>query len=102
MSKTADELGIILDVSHLSECGFYELDEIVERPFIASHSNARTAVHEHRRNLTNEQIDVLIRRGGICGINLYTQFLAADREKCTIDTVTSHIDHILCLSAENI
>ncbi|MCX7615186.1 MAG: membrane dipeptidase, partial [Clostridiales bacterium] len=43
--KTADEIGIILDVSHLSQRGFFEIDEIVKRPFIASHSNSR-AVYE--------------------------------------------------------
>ncbi len=99
--KHAEELGVILDVSHLSERGFYDLAECSGRPFIASHSNAR-AVLDHRRNLKDEQLKVLIRREGICGINLYTRFLEKDAESCTIDTVIRHIEHVLSLGGEHI
>ncbi|MCX7615297.1 MAG: dipeptidase, partial [Clostridiales bacterium] len=60
------------------------------------------AVYEHRRNLTNEQLRILIHRGGICGINLYTEFLTSKLEKCSIDTIVRHIDHILSIGGEHI
>jgi membrane dipeptidase len=53
--KKAEEQGVVLDVSHLSERGFFDLAECTDRPFIASHSNAR-AVWDHRRNLRDEQL----------------------------------------------
>ncbi|MDP4108431.1 MAG: membrane dipeptidase [Bacillota bacterium] len=94
-------LGVVPDVSHLSEQGFFDVAEITKRPFIASHSNARVLCR-HRRNLTDEQLGVLIKRNCICGINLYAAFLSDDPDSCTVDTVVNHIEYIASLGGEHI
>lgn len=85
-------LGLILDVSHLAERGFFEvLDEYPGR-VVASHSNVRAllpAGRQSQRNLTDDQIRRLAAAGGIMGINLYSKFLAAGR--ATIENVIGHI-----------
>ena len=69
-----EELGIILDVSHLSDGGFFDAARVSKKPFIASHSNAR-AVSSHVRNLTDDMIRVIAERGGLIGLNFCTPFL---------------------------
>ena len=69
-----EELGIILDVSHLSDGGFFDAAKVSKKPFIASHSNAR-AVSSHVRNLTDDMIRVIAERGGLIGLNFCTPFL---------------------------
>ncbi len=69
-----ESLGIVLDVSHLSDRGFYGLCEIAKKPFIASHSNAR-AVCDVPRNLTDDMIKAIAERGGIIGLNYYADFV---------------------------
>lgn len=83
-------LGMIVDVSHLSRAGFWDLSERMEgRPFIASHSNAR-ALCDHRRNLDDEQIRAIAAARGCIGVNFYPPFLRATGE-ATIDDVVAHI-----------
>ena len=72
-----NEVGIAVDVSHLSDGGFWDVVDIVKGPFIASHSNAR-ALTPNSRNLTDEMIRVLAERGGIIGLNFAPQFLNHD------------------------
>lgn len=69
-----ERLGILLDVSHLSDAGFWDVVQHTTRPFIASHSNAR-AVCGHVRNLTDEMIRVIAERGGLTGLNYCASFL---------------------------
>ncbi len=85
-------LRMVLDVSHLGERGLWDLLEMTEGPVIASHSNAR-AVREHPRNLRDEQIKALATRGGVIGMNFYTEFLV-DGEQATIGDLLRHIRHI--------
>jgi membrane dipeptidase len=92
--RECDKLGIIMDVSHLSENAFWELAELSESPFIASHSNAR-AICPHRRNLTNEQINAIIARDGRIGITLVPWFVKSASPQ--ISDVLRHIDHICAL-----
>ncbi len=68
---------IIADVSHLSDAGFYDVAAAATRPFIASHSNAR-AVFDHPRNLTDDMIRVIGRRGGVVGLNFFADFIGGD------------------------
>lgn len=96
--RWCEELGIILDVSHLSERGFWELCELTERPLLATHSNSR-AVCAHRRNLTDEQIRELVRRDGRIGLNLYGPFLT-DRAHASSHDVLRHVEHFLRLGAQ--
>lgn len=87
-------LGIIIDVSHLNEAGFWNLVEIVKKPIIASHSSCR-ALRDHRRNLTDEQIEAMADNGGVVGVNFAPHFI--DPVKATVERVVDHIDHIVDL-----
>ena len=87
------ELGMLVDVSHLSEAGFWDVMEVQEGPVLASHSNAR-AVWEHTRNLTDEQITAIIKHQGVIGLNFYRNFVGG---KEGLDDVRRHLDHMLDL-----
>ncbi len=89
---------IVPDVSHLSEKGFYDLCDTTDFPFIASHSDAYQ-LNAHVRNLKDEQIKIISNRGGLIGLNFYNKFLGL--EKNSLDTITSHAEHMLSLGAEN-
>lgn len=88
------KLGMILDVSHLGEKGFWELTELASRPFVATHSNAQ-AVCSHPRNLSDDQIKALIVCGGIIGMTFVPYFVKASEP--TVKDILSHIDHICSL-----
>jgi membrane dipeptidase len=87
-----NRLGMIVDVSHLSERGFWDVVEISGQPIIASHSNAKS-VCSHRRNLTDEQILALKNNGGVMGMNLCPAFLTNEGE-ASLKDVINHIEHI--------
>lgn len=93
--RRAQALGMIVDVSHLSERAFWDLCEIAERPIVASHSNAR-ACCAHSRNLTDAQFRALCALGGTAGLNLYSPFLAEGR-RASFSDVARHLDHFLQL-----
>lgn len=88
--QAAWELGMILDVSHLNDAGFEDLLSLGEGPVIASHSNCRVLC-DHPRNLTDDQILRLARRGGVIGIN-QVRFLA--RQPGSAGTLEDLCDHI--------
>lgn len=88
-----DELGIIADVSHLSDAGFYDVCRYGKRPFMASHSNAR-AICGHPRNLTDDMLKCLADNGGITGLNFGGDFLQENGES-TLDAMMKHVRHIL-------
>lgn len=87
-----EELGMMIDVSHLSDRGFYDVYENTAKPFLASHSNART-VTPHVRNLTDDMIRKLSERGGIIGVNFETTFLGAEND-CGIAAVVRHLEYL--------
>lgn len=89
---------IILDVSHMSDKSFWEGLENYSLPLCATHSVSRK-VHNHRRNLTDEQFVAIAKRGGVCGINFYPPFLC--EEKAEISTIIRHIEHFMALGGEN-
>lgn len=95
--RRAQRLGMLVDVSHLSERGFWDMAELAERPIVASHSNS-AAVCPHVRNLTDEQFCALCQLGGLSGINLYSAFLTEGR--ATFEDVRRHIDHFLELGGD--
>ena len=92
----AQQLGIMLDMSHVSERGFWDTLSISTRPVIAGHSNAK-AVCNVTRNLTDAQFTALVKQGGGAGINLYQEFLGLGRD---IDAVFAHIEHFMSLGGE--
>jgi membrane dipeptidase len=89
-----ERLGIVYDVSHLSDSCFWDVVEVKKGPFIASHSNCR-AVCDHPRNLTDDMIKALADHGGVVGVNFSPKFV--DKEKATVERVVDHIDHIVDL-----
>ena len=91
--KEAQKLGMLIDVSHLSDEAFWDLMEITEAPILASHSNSRT-VHNVSRNLTDDMFRAICQTGGVAGLNLYTDFIG---ENADIDKACDHILHFLDL-----
>lgn len=90
-----NRLGLIMDVSHLSEQGFWELIEASAAPVIASHSNAK-AVSPRMRNLSDAQIEALARKGGVVGITFVPPFVS-EEELVPIDRILHHVDHLCAL-----
>ncbi len=93
--KEMEKLRILIDVSHLSDASFWDLIDIVHSPIIASHSNCR-AICNVPRNLTDEQIEAIAKKGGVIGINFAPNFLVS-KGKASIDDVVKHINHIVDL-----
>jgi len=93
-----ERLGIIPDVSHLSDAGFYDVLKVTRKPFVASHSNART-VSPCVRNLTDDMIRRLSERGGVMGLNFCADFLEelpiGVENHGTIAAVIQHAKHIM-------
>lgn len=94
--KKAQHMGFALDMSHISERGFWDTLEACEKPVIAGHSNAK-ALCNVPRNLTDEQFNALVDVGGGAGINLYPEFLGLGKD---INAVFAHIEHFLSLGGE--
>ena len=85
-----NELGMIIDVSHMSEGGFYDVARYSKKPFVASHSCAR-ALCNHRRNLTDDQLKTLGNAGGIAGVNFECSFLKEGSNCATYDQIIEHL-----------
>lgn len=94
--KEAQRLGIVVDVSHISDEGFWDIMKVTEKPIVASHSNSR-AIWDNSRNLTDDMFRAICECGGVAGFNQYTDFIG---ENPTLDTVCDHILHFLELDPE--
>lgn len=90
--ETMERLGMAVDVSHLSPAGFWDVARRAEKPFYASHSNAR-AVADHPRNLDDDQLKALSECDGVVGINFNPAFLTG-RGEATVEDVVRHIEYI--------
>ena len=93
--KEAQRLGMLVDVSHISDEAFWDIMEITNGPVIASHSNSRS-IWNVTRNITDDMFRAICRSGGVAGINLYADFLGEDP---TINTVCDHIYHFIELDS---
>ena len=89
--RMAQSLGMLVDVSHLSDEGFWDVIKVTAAPIVASHSNSR-ALCNHSRNLTDDMFAAIRDTGGVVGINLFRDFLG---ESPTLDTVCDHIFHFM-------
>ncbi len=89
--KEAQRLGMLVDVSHISDQGFWDIMDCTQAPIVASHSNSR-ALCNHSRNLTDDMFRAICQTGGVAGINQYAEFLG---EQPTLDTVCDHIFHFM-------
>ncbi len=87
-----NEIGMVIDVSHLSDGGFYDVAKHSKQPFVATHSNCRAIANESR-NLTDDMIKILANKGGVMGLNLVPAFLDASN-KSRIEYMVKHIKHI--------
>ena len=90
--KKMNELGMIIDVSHLSDAGFYDVIKYSTKPIVASHSNSRS-VHNHVRNLTDDMIIALKKNGGVMGINYCGDFVSSSKTNQITDII-KHVNHI--------
>ena len=95
--RKSQEVGMVVDVSNISDEGFWDVIEMTQKPIIASHSNSQ-ALWNIPRNLTDEMYLAICRTGGTVGINVYGAFLG---ENPDIDTVCDHIFHFLQLSGND-
>jgi len=90
--RLMNELGVVVDVSHISDRGFWDVLEVSERPVLASHSNCR-ALCEHPRNLTDEQLRALAEHGGVVGITFVPSFV--DAAAPSLERLLDHLDHAI-------
>lgn len=91
-----EELGILLDVSHLNEKSFWDVVNIASRPIIASHSNAKHFANV-KRNLDDEQLIAIAKSGGLVGVNAVSVFVNDDKENQKIDDLIDQINYIKSL-----
>ena len=98
--KRMNELGMLIDVSHLSDGGFWDVVRHSSKPFVASHSNAR-ALCNHPRNLTDEMIKALAEKGGVAGVNFYPYFLR-ENGKATVVDIAEHLWHMYQVGGEDV
>lgn len=93
--KEAQRLGMLVDVSHISDEGFWDIMKVTGAPIIATHSNSR-AVWNNSRNLTDDMFRAICETGGVAGYNACKQFTG---ENPTVDTICDHILHFMDLSS---
>ncbi|HEY3961148.1 MAG TPA: dipeptidase [Gaiellaceae bacterium] len=95
--RVCNRLGILVDLSHLNEQGFWDVAEASCAPLVASHSNVH-ALCPSSRNLTDRQLDAIGKSGGIVGINFAVTFLRADGDQLPDETplkeIVRHVDYI--------
>lgn len=102
--RRMEALRIITDVSHLNDGGFRDVIRLSNGPVMASHSNCR-ALCDVRRNLTDEQLRAIRDTGGVVGVNVYHNFVHAERSKQTVEMLARHaarmidimgVEHVTC------
>ncbi len=95
--EAAEALGMFIDVSHLNDEGFWDVMEIAKKPVIASHSNCR-ALAGSKRNLTDTQIETLVEKGGVIGMNAAAAFIgdiSVLSARLSAENLLDHVDHIV-------
>ena len=95
-----NELGMLVDVSHLSDGGFWDCVQVSRKPIVASHSNARSLC-PHPRNMTDEMLRALGENGGVAGVNFYSVFLCGEGRRATVDDIVHHIRHMIHCAGED-
>lgn len=98
--KEMEKNNIIVDVSHASRKLFYDVAEISQKPFIATHANSYS-ICKHKRNLTDEQFNLIKERGGLVGITFCKEFLNSEKD-AKISDIMKHIEYFLALGGENV
>ncbi|CAB4651841.1 unannotated protein [freshwater metagenome] len=94
-----ERLGMILDISHISENGFWHVAEVAKKAFVASHSSS-FVLKAHPRNLRDEQLLRIVSGGGFVSLNAFGGFIS---DPPTVDSFMNHVDHVVKLiGAENV
>lgn len=94
-----NELGMVIDVSHMSDGGFWDVLKYSKKPIVASHSNARSLCN-HPRNLSDEMIKALAEKGGVAGVNFYPYFVR-ENGKIFAEDIADHIVHMYQVGGED-
>lgn len=94
--REAQRLGMLIDVSHISDEGFWDIMDITSGPVVATHSNSRS-LRSVSRNLTDDMFREICKTGGVAGFNQYADFVA---ENPTLDSACDHIFHFMELDAD--
>lgn len=95
--KRCNELGVMIDLSHLNEAGFWDVAKQSDAPLVATHSNVH-AICPHARNLTDKQLAAIAESDGMVGLNYATAFLREDgqmKPDVPFDTVLRHLDYLI-------
>ncbi len=101
--KACNELGVLVDLSHMNAAGFRDASAITDKPLVATHSNVH-ALSPAARNLTDWQLDAVAESGGVVGLNYAVGFLREDGRGITdtaLTTLIRHLDHMLERLGEN-
>lgn len=101
--RACDEMGILIDLSHMNEAGFWDIARISDRPLMATHSNCH-ALSPSSRNLTDRQIDAIAERDGIVGVNFACGFLREDgvgTSNTGLEVMLRHFDHLIARLGED-
>lgn len=100
--EVMNDIGILIDVSHLSDGGFWDVVRLARKPFVATHSNCR-AISPHQRNLTDEMIRALAQRGGVSGLNFSPDFLSPDltNQVTRVEMLADHVMHFIKTGGED-
>ncbi|MDD6239033.1 MAG: dipeptidase [Oscillospiraceae bacterium] len=98
--REMNRVGMIVDVSHLGDDGFWDVVKYCDGPFVASHSNAR-AVCNHTRNMTDDMIRALADKGGVMGLNFCGDFLNPNG-KSRVEDMVRHAKHIINVGGSDI
>lgn len=93
----AQDMGVVLDMSHISERGFWDTLEVAKKPVLAGHSDSLAVCGGCPRNLADGQFKALVKTGGVAGLNFCCDFLGRGRD---VDAVIAHAEHFLALGGE--
>lgn len=98
-----DDLGIMIDLSHLTEAGFWDVAKITGRPLVATHSNVHV-LSPSARNLTDRQLEAIAESVGVVGLNFHVGFLNAlcdETADASLDQMIRHLDHLIRILGED-
>lgn len=101
--KRCNQMGVMIDLSHLNEKGFWDVAKISDAPLVATHSNVH-AICPSPRNLTDRQLDAIAESYGVVGLNYHVSFLRPDGARDTdtnLDIMIQHIAYLVEKLGEN-
>lgn len=98
--REMNRLGIVVDVSHLNDAGFWDVAEHTRAPLHASHSNSRS-LRQHPRNLTDDQLRAVATSGGVVGVHALGALVTDRQGPPTLEEFLAHVDHLVQVMGED-